>query len=374
VNARALAQNLARYRMPSVGRSIVEILITVVPFLALWTSMWAALDVGYWLSLLLALPAAGFLVRLFMIQHDCGHGAFFRHRVANDWIGRVIGVLTLTPYDFWRRTHAIHHATSGNLEHRGIGDVDTLTVSEYLARSRWGRLRYRLYRHPIVMFGLGPAYLFILQYRLPLGLVRVGWQPWLSTMGTNLAIAILVASVMWFMGVRAFLLVELPITLLGASIGVWIFYVQHQFEDTFWAHEGSWDQHEAALHGSSHYDLPGILRWFTANIGAHHIHHLCSRIPYYRLPRVLRDHPELKWLGRLTLGQSLCCVRLTLWDERRRRLISFRDMREYRIPARTPVSVAARRSSAAGGRAAVPWQVQSSSLSETQSSGLSTSS
>jgi len=320
-----------------VGRSIVEILITIVPFLALWTSMWAALGVGYWLSLVLALPAAGFLVRLFMIQHDCGHGAFFRHRVTNDWIGRTIGVLTLTPYDFWRRTHAIHHATSGNLEHRGIGDVDTLTVNEYLARSRWGRLRYRLYRHPIVMFGLGPAYLFILQYRLPFGLLRAGWQPWLSTMGTNLAIAILVATVMWFMGVRAFLLVELPITLLGASIGVWIFYVQHQFEDTFWAHEGSWNQHEAALHGSSHYDLPGILRWFTANIGVHHIHHLCSRIPYYRLPRVLRDHPELKGLGRLTLGQSFCCVRLALWDENRRRLVSFRDTREYRTCARIPV-------------------------------------
>src|SRR6266516_4848892 len=196
MNARVWARNLARYRLPSLGRSIVEILITVVPFLALWTSMWAVLDIGYWLSLLLALPAAGFLVRLFMIQHDCGHGAFFRHRVANDWIGRVIGVLTLTPYDFWRRTHAIHHATSGNLEHRGIGDVDTLTVNEYLARSRWGRLRYRLYRHPIVMFGLGPAYLFILQYRLPFGLLRAGWQPWLSTMGTNRAIAIRVSIVL----------------------------------------------------------------------------------------------------------------------------------------------------------------------------------
>ena len=336
MNARVWARNLARYRMPSLGRSIVEILITVVPFLALWTSMWAALDIGYWLSLLLALPAAGFLVRLFMIQHDCGHGAFFRHRVANDWIGRVIGVLTLTPYDFWRRTHAIHHATSGNLERRGIGDVDTLTVNEYLARSKWGRLRYRLYRHPIVMFGLGPAYLFILQYRLPLGLVRAGWKPWLSTMGTNLAIAVLVATVIWFMGVRAFLLVELPITLLGASIGVWLFYVQHQFEDTLWAHDESWNQHEAAFHGSSHYDLPGVLRWFTANIGVHHVHHLCSRIPYYRLPRVLRDHPELAATRRLTLIDSLKCVRLALWDESRGRLVSFRDVREHRMHARAP--------------------------------------
>ena len=321
MNARVWARNLARYRMPSLGRSIVEILITVVPFLALWTSMWAALDIGYWLSLLLALPAAGFLVRLFMIQHDCGHGAFFRRRVANDWIGRLIGVLTLTPYDFWRRTHAIHHATSGNLERRGIGDVDTLTVNEYLARSKWGRLRYRLYRHPIVMFGL----------------VRAGWKPWLSTMGTNLAIAILAAAVIWFMGVREFLLVELPITLLGASIGVWLFYVQHQFEDTVWAHDESWNQHEAALHGSSHYELPGILRWFTANIGVHHVHHLCSRIPYYRLPRVLRDHPELAATGRLTLIESLKCVRLVLWDESRGRLVSFRDVREHRVHAHTPV-------------------------------------
>ncbi len=336
-NARALAQNLARYRMPSFGRSIVEILITLVPFVALWTLMWAALEIGYWLSLLLALPAAGFLVRLFMIQHDCGHGAFFPHRVANDWIGRVIGVLTLTPYDFWRRTHAIHHATSGNLERRGIGDVDTLTVREYLARSKCGRLRYRLYRHPIVMFGLGPAYLFILQYRLPLGLVRAGWKPWLSTMGTNLAIAILVATVIWFMGMRAFVLVELPITLLGASIGVWLFYVQHQFEDTLWAHDESWNRHEVALHGSSHYHLPGILRWFTANIGVHHVHHLCSRIPYYRLPQVLRDHPELAATGRLTLIESLKCVRLVLWDEGRGRLVSFRDMRAYRMNARTAI-------------------------------------
>src|SRR5712692_12035365 len=206
MNARVWARNLARYRMPSLGRSIVEILITVVPFLALWTSMWAVLEIGYWLSLLLAVPAAGFLVRLFMIQHDCGHGAFFRHRVANDWTGRVIGVLTLTPYDFWRRTHAIHHATSGNLERRGIGDVDTLSVQEYLALSRWGRLRYRLYRHPIVMFGLGPAYLFILRHRLPIGVMCGGCQPWLSTMATNAAIAALVAIVIWFVGVGPFLL------------------------------------------------------------------------------------------------------------------------------------------------------------------------
>ncbi len=305
-----------------------ELAVTVVPLAALWVLMWATLDVGYWLSLPLALPAAGFMVRLFMIQHDCGHGAFFRHRLANDWVGRVIGVLTLTPYDLWRRTHAIHHATSGNLDRRGIGDVDTLTVREYLALSRWGRLRYRLYRHPAVMFGLGPAYLFIFRQRLPVGLMRGGWQPWLSAMATNAAIAIVVAALMWVIGIGPFLLVHLPIMLLAAAIGVWLFYVQHQFQDTLWAHDQNWNLHEAALHGSSYYDLPGILRWFTANIGVHHVHHLCSRIPYYRLRRVLRDHPELGDMGRLTLVQSFRCVRLVLWDETQRRLISFREMRQ----------------------------------------------
>jgi omega-6 fatty acid desaturase (delta-12 desaturase) len=243
-------------------------------------------------------------------------------------------VLTLTPYDFWRRTHAIHHATSGHLERRGIGDVDTLTVREYLSRSFWGRLCYRAYRNPLVMFGLGPAYLFILQYRLPIGLLFNGWQPWLSTMATNVAIAAVVAVLIWFIGVWPFLLVQLPIILLAGSVGVWLFYVQHQFETTFWAHEDGWSFQEAALHGSSHYDLPGILRWFTANIGVHHVHHLCSRIPCYRLPRVLREYPELRRVSRLTLLQSFQCVRLTLWDESRRRLVSFREIDHLRVDDR----------------------------------------
>ena len=322
-------QILARYREPNPTRSIVEIAITLLPLAALWALAWAALHFGYWwLSLLLAVPAAGFLVRAFMIQHDCGHGAFFRHRLANDWVGRVIGVLTLTPYDFWRRTHAVHHASSGNLDRRGLGDVDTLTVREYLALPRWRRLCYRLYRHPIVMFGIGPAYLFMLRQRLPVGLMRgAGWTPWVSTMATNFAIALVVAVLIWFIGIGAFLLVHLPIMLLAASIGVWLFYVQHQFEETFWAEERHWNLHEAALLGSSHYDLPGILRWFTANIGVHHVHHLCSRIPYYRLSRALREHPELRGMGRLTLLESFRCVRLTLWDEGRHRLVTFREAR-----------------------------------------------
>ena len=322
---------LARYRSPSAARSFVEILITFGPFVLLWAATWLGVYFGYWISLVLAVPAAGFLVRLFMIQHDCGHGSFFRSRWLNDWIGRVIGVLTLTPYDFWRHTHAVHHASSGNLARRGMGDIDTLTVREYLALPWWGRWRYRLYRHPFVMFGLGPIYMFVLQHRLPVGLMRDGWRPWLSTMLTNLAIAIIVAVLIFFIGIKAFLLVHLPIMLLAGAAGVWLFYVQHQFEDTVWADDTSWNRQEAALHGSSHYDLPGVLRWFTANIGVHHVHHLSSGIPFYRLRDVLRDHPDLGKVGRLTLLQSLACVRLVLWDESSRKLVSFRQLRRMRI-------------------------------------------
>ncbi len=327
VAARDWAALLSRYREPSPRRSAFELAVTSGAFVATWIVMWATLGFGYWLTLLIAVPAAGFLVRLFMIQHDCGHGTLFRNRATNDWIGRVLGALTLTPYDSWRRSHNIHHASSGNLEARGIGDIDTLTVREYLAAPKWKRLHYRIYRHPLVMFGLGPAYLFLLQHRLPVGLMRKGWRPWVSTMATNAAIAVLAGAMIWLVGVGPFLLVHLPITLLAASIGVWLFYVQHQFEETTWAAAPKWNLHEAALHGSSHYDLPGVLRWFTANIGIHHVHHLCSRIPFYRLPQVLRDHPELANMGRITLGESLRCVRFALWDEKRRRLISFGELR-----------------------------------------------
>jgi omega-6 fatty acid desaturase (delta-12 desaturase) len=327
IDMRALTQSLARYREPNPKRSVVEILITAVPFVVLWLSMWLLLPVGYGLYLLLSVPAAGFLVRLFMIQHDCGHGSLFRNRLSNDWVGRVIGVFTMTPYDFWRRAHGVHHASAGNLDLRGIGDIDTLTVDEYLALSRWRRLRYRMYRHPLVMFGIGPTYLFVLRHRLPCGLMRQGWGPWVSTMTTNGAIALVVAATMWAIGIKPFLLVHLPITVLSGAIGVWLFYVQHQFEHTVWLKNQDWSFPTAALYGSSHYDLPGVLRWFTANIGVHHIHHLCSRIPFYRLPLALRNHPDLANVGRLTLGQSLACVRLVLWDETARRLISFGELR-----------------------------------------------
>ncbi len=326
-SAREWVSRLSRYRDPSFGRSAFELAITVGAFALVWLLMWASLPFGYAITLLLAVPAAGFLVRLFMIQHDCGHGSFFAKRGINDWVGRALGTLTLTPYDFWRHSHNIHHASSGNLDQRGIGDIDTLTVEEYLALPRWGRIRYRLYRHPIVMFGIGPAYLFILQHRVPWGAMRnKGWGPWRSTMATNAAMAAFVVVMTWLVGVGPFLAVHLPITMLAASIGVWLFYVQHQFEETTWADATTWNRHEAALHGSSHYDLPPVLRWFTANIGVHHVHHLCSGIPFYRLPDVLRDYPELRETGHLTLMESLKSVRLVLWDTDHKKLISFSDL------------------------------------------------
>ncbi len=326
-DARAWISILAPYREPNGKRSVLEIVITLIPFIALWALAWATLSISYWLSLAFVVLAGGFLVRLFAIQHDCGHGTLFRKRQLNDWIGRVLGVLTLTPYDAWRRDHAIHHAGSGNLEKRGVGDISTLTVREYRALSAWGRLGYWVYRHPLSLFVVGPAYQFLLRHRLPLGKIFARNAPWISTMLTNLAIVLLFGTLIWLIGLIPFLIVHMPIMLIAASVGVWLFYVQHQFEDTTWDEASDWNLHDAALHGSSHYDLPAVLRWITANIGVHHVHHLCSRIPYYRLPQVLRDHPILASQGRLTLLESFGTIRLALWDEDQGRLVSFREAR-----------------------------------------------
>ena len=322
-----LLKRLAPYRQTSRLRSVFELGVTTLPLVLLWFLSWAALTQGFWWGLVLTVPAAGFLVRLFMIQHDCGHGAFFGRRGIDDWIGRVLGVLTLTPYECWRRTHAIHHATSGNLDARGIGDVMTLTVAEYHALSVWGRRRYWLYRHPAVMFGIGPIWLFVIQQRLPFGMMRAGIRPWVSAMATNVAIATFAVGLIWLVGWLPFLLIQLPIVLIAGTAGVWLFYVQHQFEDTRWSSRKDWDFEKAALHGSSYYDLPPVLRWFTANIGIHHVHHISSRVPYYRLPEVLRDYPELRQVGRISLLDSLRGVKLVLWDETKQRLVSFREAR-----------------------------------------------
>jgi len=320
-------QVLARYREPVLRRSIFEVAVSLLPFLALWGLAWASISFSPWLALAISVVNAGFLLRLFLIQHDCGHGAFFANRQVSDWVGRILGVFTLTPYEVWRRAHSIHHSTAGNLDKRGVGDITTLTVAEYQALSPLGKLQYRAYRHPLVMFGLGPTYIFVLQNRLPVGFMRAGRKYWLSAMGTNLSIAALLAGVVYFGGWAPVLLVFLPTAIIAATIGIWLFYVQHQFEDTVWDRDGDWQLHDAALHGSTHYDLPGVLRWFSANIGIHHVHHLYSRIPYYRLTEVLRDHPALAEIQRLTFRESLGCVKLNLWDEAAKRMVSFRDVR-----------------------------------------------
>ena len=318
---------LARYKEPNRKRSAVELGVTLIPFATLWALCALAYVYGYWWGLLLIIPAAGFLVRLFMIQHDCGHGSFFAHRPTDDWTGRALGVLTMTPYDCWRRAHAIHHASTGNLDERGIGDIKTLTVAEYKSLSPWQRLAYRLYRHPIVLFVIGPTWLFIFEQRLPVGMMRGGMTPWVSSMATNLGIALGAAILIWFIGFAAFLVIHLSIVILAGSIGIWLFYVQHQFEETAWSRSPEWEFQYAALHGSSYYDLPMVLRWFTGNIGIHHVHHLSAKVPHYRLPEVLRDYPELRNIGRITLLDSLRCVKLALWDESQSKLVSFREAR-----------------------------------------------
>ncbi|CUI00957.1 fatty acid desaturase [Leisingera aquaemixtae] len=324
--ARDWVKILAQYREPNPARSAFELAVTVVPFLLLWAAAWWSLSVSYWLTLALSVCIAAFLLRLFTIQHDCGHGSFFTNRHVSDWVGRIIGVLTLTPYDVWRRTHSIHHSTHGNLGKRGMGDIHTMTVAEYRAASRWERLVYRLYRHPVTLFGIGPGYLFFLQNRIPYGLTGQA-RYWISAMGTNAAILAALGLIWYFGGLMPLLLIFLPATLIAATAGLWLFYVQHQFETTQWTQEEDWQLHDAALHGSSHYVLPPVLQWLSANIGIHHVHHLYSRIPFYRLTEVLRDHAELAEGNRMTIRESLANARLHLWDEDSCRLLSFAQAR-----------------------------------------------
>jgi omega-6 fatty acid desaturase (delta-12 desaturase) len=323
LDPRQLVSELKAYADPRVSQSLWELGITLVPYLLLCALMFFEVAAGNLLALPLTLPTGLLLLRLFLIQHDCGHGSFLPSRVGNDWLGRALGVLTFTPYDCWRRSHALHHASTGNLDHRGFGDVDTLTVREFSARSRWGRLRYRIYRHPIVLLGVGPAYLFLLRHRLPIGLMKDGWSYWVSATATNAATGLLLAGLVWHFGVSTVTVVALPVLLVAASTGVWLFYIQHQFEEAHWDKDADWSFHDAALRGSSHLVLPAPLRWITANIGVHHVHHLVSRIPFYRLPEVLKAYPWLSELNRFTAGQTVATLRLTLWDEDQRRLIPF---------------------------------------------------
>jgi acyl-lipid omega-6 desaturase (Delta-12 desaturase) len=325
--ARRWAQLLAAYKQPILHRSVGQIGTTLGPLAGIVVLMGFSLQVGYWLTLLLSIPAAFFLVRTFILQHDCGHGSLFRSARANDWLGRVLAVLTMTPYGYWKREHAIHHATSGNLEKRGVGDITTLTVREYLALSRWGRLRYRMYRHPIVLFGIGPAFMFLVRHRIAIGEGVNDRTAWFSVLGTNAAILSGITAASLIFGFTNVAMVWGPVVLLAATIGIWMFYVQHQFDGVQWHHENEWDFHCSALDGCSFYDLPRWLHWLTGYIGYHHVHHLSSKIPNYRLRDCHMSIPDLQRVRALGVWESLKTVSLALWDEESRRMIRFCELR-----------------------------------------------
>jgi omega-6 fatty acid desaturase (delta-12 desaturase) len=318
---------VAPYMKPDLRRALLQLFTTGLPFLLVMVAMLAALAYHFLPAMLLFPVAAVLLVRLFMFQHDCGHGSFFRARWANDTLGWVLGILTLTPYTSWRGDHAIHHATAGNLDRRGVGDVTTLTVAEYLALPAWRRLAYRAYRHPLVLFGIGPFWLFVISNRIPAGSPWRNRGEWISVLGTDLALAAILTTLLLTIGPMALLLGWLPVMLLAATIGVWLFYIQHQFEDTYWEPRKTWDFQAAALRGASFYDLPRILHWMTGNIGFHHIHHLSSRIPNYRLRECHEANASLRTAPRLTVLGSLKCIPLALWDAEQRHMISFRKLR-----------------------------------------------
>ena len=314
---------LSRFKRPNQLKSSWQIINSLLPFCGLWYLMYLSVSWSYSLTLLLAVPTAGFLVRLFIIQHDCGHHSFFRSRRANDLLGSFCGPVTLTPYYLWRRSHSRHHASSGDLSHRGDGDVWVLTVDEYRHCSYFGRLRYRLYRHPLFMFLLGPSLLFILRQRFTYYIPRAWRRERNSVHMTNFGILAILGVAWCTIGLPTFFLVHLPVVVLGAAIGSWLFFVQHQYERAYWQPHDRWDFIRSAFEGSSYYRLPRVLQWFTGNIGFHHIHHLDSRIPNYNLPVCYADVPELRQAVTLGLRDSIKCTRLKLWDERLERMVTF---------------------------------------------------
>ena len=324
---RRLAAHCQKYRGSVPRLAIQQLATTLVPLVLIIAAMFATVEHAYWATLLLAVPAAGLLVRAFIIQHDCGHGSFFASRPLNDFVGRCMSVLTLAPYGLWRREHAHHHATSGNLDRRGAGDIDTFTVDEYLKLPLLQKLRYRLYRNSLFLFGIGVPIYFVILQRLPWMHALPPRETWRSVLGLNIGIVALYLPLVYWLGLSNVLWVGLPVLHIASAAGGWLFFIQHQFEETTWDKAEGWDFQVAALLGSSYYKLPRVLNWFTGNIGLHHIHHLNSMIPNYRLMACLEASPELQAINRLSLRDSLKCARLKLWDERERRLIGFDELR-----------------------------------------------
>jgi omega-6 fatty acid desaturase (delta-12 desaturase) len=303
----------------------LDIATSVVPYLALSVLMYLSLGVSYLLTLALAVPTAGCLVRVFIIFHDCAHGSFLPSKRANAWLGAGLGLLVYAPFLRWRHDHAIHHATSGDLDRRGTGDVRTLTVDEYRALSRWGRISYRALRNPLVMFGVGPIVAMVVGPRIVARDARPRMRR--SVLGTDVALVLVIGTLCWSIGWWQFLLVQGPAALLAGSTGIWLFYVQHQFEDAYWESADLWSYAEAALRGSSYLRLPRALQFFTGNIGFHHVHHLNARIPNYNLQRAHEENPIFHQVPTLSLWDGLRAVRLKLWDQRRGRLVTFTQAR-----------------------------------------------
>lgn len=320
---------VSKYNKPDPGKSIWQIINSLGPYILLWYLMYLSLDFSYWITLGLSILAAGLLVRIFIIFHDCGHGSFFRSNRANKIVGTILGSLSFTPYERWHNDHAIHHSTVGNLDKRGNGDVWTLTAEEYRNRSGWKRFIYGLYRHPVILFGLGPFFLFVIWFRFPKRTLSRS-ENW-SVYITNLILIVLITGVILLMGWKAFLLIQLPIIYLATVAGVWLFYLQHQFEDVIWKRQEEWDYKTVALQGSSYLKFPKILHWFTGNIGFHHIHHLSPKIPNYNLERCHRENEMFSSIKPVTMIPSLQTMKYRLWDEKSGRLISFRQFRKSAV-------------------------------------------
>jgi len=319
---------VAKYQQPSTPRAVWQIVNTLVPYGLLWYLMYRSLTISWWLIPPLAILAGAFLVRIFIIFHDCGHGSYFRSRRANDLAGFLTGLLTFTPYYQWRWDHALHHATSGHLDKRGTGDLWTLTVQEYLESSRWRRFAYRLARNPIILFVIAPVFVMLIKQRFPTP--KANKRERHSVYSMNAALFAMAAALVLVFGIKAYLLIQLTALAVAGAAGFWLFYVQHQFEGVYWERGDEWDYASAALQGSSFYKLPKVLQWFSGNIGYHHIHHLSSRIPNYNLERCHKANLLFQQVKPLTLFSSLKSLRLRLWDEPRRKLVGYSHLRELR--------------------------------------------